>query len=78
MNTHYYNAYHTENGFNVESDSLTYKEALEDIDGRTYGYAYTVKVESDGVVRMDLEQKAIDYAYALADEHKLLVTQGLA
>lgn len=56
METHYYNAYYNGEGFRIESDSLTYEEALQELEDYAHlEYAYTLEVGLEGCVRFDLQ-----------------------
>lgn len=58
MQTHYYNAYHKGDGFLVESKSLTYDEAAQEIEDYPHlNYAYTIEVGLESCRRFDIEVK---------------------
>lgn len=91
MNTHYYNAFHQfkeDTGtlgeqievaaFFIEGVAMTRDEALEDISGCRFRYAYTLEVGLEETKRMDLESEALNQKYDIQDEHDKLVEQGLA
>ncbi len=59
MKTHYFNAFYNKDGFFIESNALSYEDALEEIrDPNNYYYAYTIEVGLESIKRLDLEFKA--------------------
>ena len=58
MEKHYYNAWHSGEGFMIESRSLTYDEALQELEDYAHlEYAYTLEVGLEGCTRFDLQVK---------------------
>ena len=58
MQTHYYNAFHEGDGFLMESKSLTYDEAMQEIEDYPHlNYAYTIEVSLESCRRFDMDVK---------------------
>jgi len=78
METHYYNAFWHKDKFNIESDGLTYEEAVDQISDYAL-YAYTLEVSLEGVRRMDLEVEMLATIYPEYEEltgHEMGVAPG--
>ena len=59
MKTHYYNAFYHKDVFFIQSEELSYEQALQDIADTKSPYAYTLEVGLKETKRIDLEWTAL-------------------